>query len=171
MISSLQRVPDQILLLVLPIYYINCSLSRKLSRSHPNLVTFSSSNFIHKVSLQAANLNCLVDGKGWFHYREYVRCNVQQVIASVPYLRTGTLHTVHTLSWNDAGGAASYEFANMLTAIQTYRATHLPLVTPIMISLAKQDLVFKFHLSSLGEGNYGYMCYPVSKREASTCVT
>jgi diketogulonate reductase-like aldo/keto reductase len=45
------------------IYYINCSLSCKLSRSHPNLVTFSSSNFIHKVSLQAANVNCLVDGK------------------------------------------------------------------------------------------------------------
>ena len=44
-----------------------------------------------------------------------------------------------------------FDFAKMLTAIQTYRATFLPLVPPIMIGLAKQDLVLKFDLSSLNQ--------------------
>lgn len=42
-----------------------------------------------------------------------------------------------------------FDFVKMLTAIQTYRITHVPLVPPIIIGLAKQDIVLKFDLSSL----------------------
>lgn len=42
-----------------------------------------------------------------------------------------------------------FDFVKMLTAIQTHRITHVPLVPPIIIGLAKQDVVQKFDLSSL----------------------
>jgi hypothetical protein len=39
-----------------------------------NLVIFSFLNFIHKISLQATNMNWLIEGKGWIHYIEYIHC-------------------------------------------------------------------------------------------------
>lgn len=44
-----------------------------------------------------------------------------------------------------------FDFVQMLHAIQTYRITNLPIVPPIMIALAKQDVVKKFDLSSVIE--------------------
>lgn len=62
-----------------------------------------------------------------------------------------------------------FDFAKMLTAIQTYRATYLPLVPPIFIGLAKQDLVLKFDLSSLKQ----IVCAaaPLGKETMDSCAT
>jgi acyl-CoA synthetase (AMP-forming)/AMP-acid ligase II len=106
MISALQRVPDQILLLVLPM----------------------------------------------FHVFGLVHCTLSTLFRGM---------TLVVLP--------RYDFANMLTAIQTYRATHLPLVPPIIISLAKQDLVFKFDLRSLS--NIFCAAAPLGKETMDTCAT
>lgn len=61
-----------------------------------------------------------------------------------------------------------YDLVKMLTAIQTYRATYLPLVPPIVVSLAKQDLVLKYDLSSL---KHTYCAAaPLGKETVDACV-
>uniref|UniRef100_A0A0D6QTL9 AMP-dependent synthetase/ligase domain-containing protein n=1 Tax=Araucaria cunninghamii TaxID=56994 RepID=A0A0D6QTL9_ARACU len=47
---------------------------------------------------------------------------------------------------------SKFNFVRMLEVIQEYKVTHLPIVPPIMIALAKQkDIVAKYDLSSLKE--------------------
>lgn len=48
-----------------------------------------------------------------------------------------------------------FDFIQMLQAIQDYRITNLPLVPPIMIALAKQDIIRKYDLSSVIEMTSG----------------
>lgn len=61
-----------------------------------------------------------------------------------------------------------FDFVNMLSTIQTYRVTHLPLVPPIVIGLAKQDIVFKFDLSSLVQIISG--AAPLGKEMLEACA-
>ena len=44
-----------------------------------------------------------------------------------------------------------FEFENMLSVVEKYRVTHLFVVPPVMIALAKQSVVRKYDLSSVKE--------------------
>jgi 4-coumarate--CoA ligase len=61
-----------------------------------------------------------------------------------------------------------FDFVKMLTAIQTYRITHIPLVPPIIIGLAKQDVILKFDLSSLVQIGSG--AAPLGKEIMDACA-
>uniref|UniRef100_A0A7I4CUJ2 4-coumarate--CoA ligase n=1 Tax=Physcomitrium patens TaxID=3218 RepID=A0A7I4CUJ2_PHYPA len=61
-----------------------------------------------------------------------------------------------------------FNFVEMLSFIQTYKITHLPLVPPIIIALAKQDVVLKFDLSSLFQIGSG--AAPLGKDILSLCA-
>ena len=61
-----------------------------------------------------------------------------------------------------------FDFMKMLTAIQTYKITHVPLVPPIIIGLAKQEIVNKFDLSSLIQIGSG--AAPLGKEIMDTCA-
>ena len=61
-----------------------------------------------------------------------------------------------------------FDFVKMLTAVQTYRVTHVPLVPPIIIGLAKQDIVLKFDLSSLVQIGSG--AAPLGKEILDACA-
>jgi len=61
-----------------------------------------------------------------------------------------------------------FDFVKMLTAIQKYQVTHVPCVPPIIIALAKQDIVLKFDLSSLRQIGSG--AAPLGKEILDTCA-
>lgn len=61
-----------------------------------------------------------------------------------------------------------FDFVKMLTAIQTYRITTLPLVPPIIIALAKQEIIHKFDLRSLYQIGSG--AAPLGKEIMDACA-
>ncbi|KAG0589629.1 hypothetical protein KC19_1G034900 [Ceratodon purpureus] len=61
-----------------------------------------------------------------------------------------------------------FDFVKMLSAIQTYQITHVPCVPPIIIALAKQDVVLKFNLSSVVQ--FGSGAAPLGKEIMDACA-
>lgn len=50
---------------------------------------------------------------------------------------------------NSVVSMGRFDFEMVLASVEKYRVTHLPVVPPVMISLAKQNVVKKYDLSSL----------------------
>jgi 4-coumarate--CoA ligase len=61
-----------------------------------------------------------------------------------------------------------FDLVKMLSAIQTYKVTTVPLVPPIIIALTKLDIVNKFDLSSLLQLGSG--AAPLGKEMMSACA-
>lgn len=61
-----------------------------------------------------------------------------------------------------------FDLVKMLSAIQTYKVTTVPLVPPIIIALTKLDIVNKFDLSSLAQIGSG--AAPLGKEMMIACA-
>ncbi|GKF93207.1 hypothetical protein Tco_0279926, partial [Tanacetum coccineum] len=61
-----------------------------------------------------------------------------------------------------------FEFGGMLRNVEKYKVTHLWVVPPVILALAKQDVVKKFDLSSLKQ--IGSRVAPLGKELMEECA-
>ncbi|MBA0756171.1 hypothetical protein Gogos_021681 [Gossypium gossypioides] len=80
----------------------------------------------------------------------------------------GDIHRVYLCRWEMLVSMAKFDFEMFLRNVEKYRATHLWVVPPIVLAMAKQNVVDKFDLSSLKQIGSG--AAPLGKELMEECA-
>ncbi|KAI7746556.1 hypothetical protein M8C21_029862, partial [Ambrosia artemisiifolia] len=161
--------------------YTVAEISKQIQDSKPKLI-ITVPHLFHKVG--SFNLPVMFLGsdsprKDCFCYKDLILLSGSRLMNGKDYVYLCFLPMFHIFGFgvvlyaqlqegNTVVSMEKFDFVGMLKNIERYRVTHLWVVPPVFLALAKQDVVKKFDLSSLKQIGSG--AAPLGKELMEECA-